>query len=299
MDTLSSMRVFATVVELGGFTAAAERLGVSRAMASKHVQHLEDHLGTRLLHRTTRKLALTESGTAYHERCVQILGEIEEAEAGAARGTVAPRGVLRVTLPVSFSVRHMGPLISEYMARYPEVTVDAYVSDRRVHLIEEGFDLALRVGPSPESSLIARRLASDRVVICASPDYLAAHGTPQHPRELVGHNCAIYSYSAQGNEWHLSGPDGPHTVRVSGRVRANNGDLLNQIVASGHGVMCQPRFLVGDEIRNGRLVEILSDYPMEPVGIYAMYPSRRHLSAKVRSFVEFLAARFAARGEWC
>lgn len=298
MDTLTSMKVFATVVELGGFTAAADRLGISRAMTSKHVQHLEDHLGTRLLHRTTRKLGLTEAGSAYHERCAQILAEIDEAEAGAALGTARPSGVLRVTMPVSFSIRHVGPMIAQYMTRYPEVSVDAYVSDRRVHLVEEGFDVALRVGPSPESSLIARRLASDRLAICASPAYLAARGTPRHPRELAAHDCVLYSYAAVGSEWTLSGADGVHTVKVGGTVRANNGDLLNQIVLNGHGLMCQPRFIVGEDIRAGRLVEVLADYALEPLGIYAMYPSRRHLSAKVRSFVDFLVEAFARQGDW-
>lgn len=295
MDTLISMKVFAAVVDSGSFAAAAERLGMSRAMASKHVGHLESHLGTRLLHRTTRRLGLTESGAAYHEHCTQILGEIAAAEAGAARLTVKPQGTLRLAMPVAFSLRHMGPLLSAYLDKYPEVKLDALLSDRRVDLIEEGVDLALRIGPTPESGLIAHRLASDRMVICASPDYLQRHGTPQRPADLERHNCVLYSYSSAGSEWLLRDAHGEHAIRVSGRVRANNGDLLKQLAVDGIGVVRQPRFLIGDEIRAGRLVELLPGYTMDPVGIHAVYPSRKHLSAKIRSFVDHLSAALPAQ----
>ena len=295
MDTLTSMKVFAAVVDGGSFAAAAERLGLSRAMTSKYIGHLEEHLGTRLLHRTTRRLGLTESGAAYHERCTQILAEIAEAEASAANLTVKPQGLLRVTMPVSFSVRHMGPLISTYLAKYPQVRIDATLGDRRVDLIEEGLDLALRVGQSPEPGLIAHRLAADRVVFCAAPDYLRRHGVPRVPADLSRHNCLLYSYSSAGNEWTLRDADGEHTIKVGGTVRANNGDMLKQLAVEGVGLMRQPRFLVGDDLRAGRLVEVLQDYTLDPIGIYAVYPSRRHLSAKIRTFVDHLAEHLPAR----
>lgn len=293
MDTLKSMRVFATVVLTGSFAAAASRLDISRAMASKHVLYLEERLGTRLLQRTTRKLGLTDSGTAYYERCVKILEEIEEAETGAVNLSVRPRGILRLTMPVSFSVRHVGPLITRYLEKYPEVQIDATVSDRRIDLIEEGLDLALRVGPSPEPGLIARRLASDRLVICGAPAYLDRCGRPTRPQDLADHNCVLYSYSAAGNEWKMTGAGGEHTVKVTGNMRANNGDLLNQVVLSGAGLMCQPEFLVGEDIRAGHLEEVLKDYTCETLGIYAVFPSRKHLSAKTRTFVDFLVENLA------
>jgi len=287
------MRVFATVVATGSFAAAAARLDISRAMASKYVLYLEERLGTRLLQRTTRKLGLTDSGTAYYERCAQILEEVEEAESGAVNLSAKPRGILRLTMPVSFSVRHIGPLITRYLEKFPEVQIDAVLSDRRIDLIEEGLDLALRVGPSPDPGLIARRLAADRLVICAAPAYLDRCGRPTRPQDLAAHNCVLYSYSAAGSEWKMTGPDGEHSVKVGGNMRANNGDLLNQVVLSGGGLMCQPEFLVGEDLRAGRLEEVLKEYRCESLGIYAVFPSRKHLSAKTRTFVDFLVEHLA------
>ena len=298
MDTLTSMKVFTTVVDAGSFAAAAERLDISRAMASKYVAQLEEQLGTRLLHRTTRKLRLTETGAAYHERCQHILGEISEAEAQAANLTLQPRGTLRLAMPISFSLRHVTPLLAGYLRQYPEVSIDATLSDRYGDLIEEGFDLALRIGPPPEGNLIARRIASDRFAICATPAYLEKHGTPATPEDLARHNCLLYSYSSAGTSWRLRGPDGAeHNVKVSGSLRANNGDLLNQLGADGIGILRQPCFLVGAQLRDGRLIEVLKEYRSDPIGIYAVYPSRRHLSAKIRTFVDYLAAHLKLAAE--
>lgn len=299
MDTLTSMKVFAAVVDGGSFASAADRLDISRAMASKHVSHLEEHLGTRLLQRTTRKLMLTEIGSVYYERCVQILADVAEAEEGAAHFSETPRGTLRLTVPVSFGVLHMGPLISEYLKRYPEVRIDILMADRRVDLIEEGLDLALRIGALTESGLIAKRLGSDRVAVCAAPDYFERHGVPTTPEDLVRHNCLTYSYATSGDEWRLTGPDGTvHTVKVSGSLRASNGDMTKLGALDGVGIIRQPLFLIGDDLRAGRLVEVLKDYRSQELGIYALYPSRKHLSAKVRVFVDFLAETFALRSEW-
>lgn len=298
MDTLLSMRVFAAVVETRSFAAAADRLAISRAMASKHIAQLEERLGTRLLHRTTRKIGLTESGISYFERCSQILQEIDEAETEAANLTIKPRGILRVTMPVSFAVRHVAPVIAKFLEIYPEVHVEASLSDRKTDLIEEGLDLALRIGRSLEPGLIAREIAKDRLVICAAPSYFENRRIPTSPKDLPDHDCFLYTYAAVGNEWKMTGPDGEHVVKVAGRLRANNGDFITQAVRDGIGLMCQPRFIVGDDLRAGRLIEVLPDYSFAPIGIYAVYPSRRHLSAKIRAFVEFITERFSSKTEW-
>ncbi|HVK93323.1 MAG TPA: LysR family transcriptional regulator [Noviherbaspirillum sp.] len=298
MDTLTSMKAFAAVVDTGSFAAASDRLAMSRAMTSKYVAHLEEHLGTRLLQRTTRKLTLTESGTAYYDRCVQILADIAEAEEGAVHHTESPRGTLRMTIPVSFGNLHMGPVIADYLKQYPEVKIDMLLTDRRVDLIEEGLDLAIRIGTLPESGLIAKKLGSDHVVICGAPDYLERHGIPKTPAELARHNCLTYSYSSSGDEWKLNGPDGSHTVKVSGSLRATNGDMVKLAALGGVGLIRQPTFLAAQDIRAGRLVEVLSEYTSSELGIYAVYPSRKHLSAKVRSFVDFMATAFDLRSAW-
>ena len=299
MDTLTSMKTFAAVVDSGSFSMAADRLGISRAMASKHISYLEEHLGTRLLQRTTRKLTLTEIGSAYYERCTQILADITEAEEGAAHLTEAPRGTLRMTVPVSFGLLHMGPLISEFLKRYPDVRIDVLLVDRRVDLIDEGLDLAVRIGALAESGLIAKRLGSDRIAITGAPDYLKRHGVPETPADLARHNCLTYSYATAGDEWRLKDRDGlQHTVKVSGSLRASNGDMAKLAALEGVGLIRQPLFLIGADLRAGRLVEVLADYHSEELGIYAVYPSRKHLSAKVRAFVDFLSDAFALKNEW-
>jgi len=298
MDTLTSMKVFAAVVENGSFAAASDRLDMSRAMTSKYVAHLEEHLGTRLLQRTTRKLTLTEAGSTYYERCVQILSDISEAEEGALHLNETPRGTLRLTVPVSFGIHHMGAVISDYMKQYPDVKVDILVTDRRVDLLEEGLDMAIRIGALSESGLVARKIASDRLVIAGSPEYLQRHGTPRTPEELARHNCLTYSYAATGDEWRLQGPGGLHAVRVSGSLRATNGDMVKLAALGGVGLMRQPLFLCSEELRSGRLQEVLSEYRSDHLGIYAVYPSRKHLPAKVRTFVDFIAAAFDLKSEW-
>ncbi|GAB4061381.1 LysR family transcriptional regulator [Uliginosibacterium sediminicola] len=295
MDTLMSMRVFHTVVEMQSFTAAASQLAMSTAMTSKHVQHLEEHLGARLLNRTTRKLSLTDSGQAYFERCSQILSDIKESEAEVLSLTATPQGLLRVTMPVSFAVRHVEPMLSHYMRTWPDVQLDLFLSDRLTDLIESNIDVALRIGHAVDANLIARQLASNRMIVCAAPDYLRQHGVPQTPAALVDHNCLLYSYAAAANEWRMQGRDGEHLVKVSGNVKINNGDLLNQLAIAGQGIICQPEFLVRAELDAGLLVEILQDYALPRIGIYAVYASRKHLSAKIRSFVDCMADYLAEK----
>jgi DNA-binding transcriptional LysR family regulator len=298
MDTLTSMKVFATVVEAGSFAAAAERLELSRAMVSKHMAHLENHLGTRLLNRTTRRLSLTESGSAYFERCQHILKDLEEAELAATELTSVPRGTLRLTAPLVFGVQHIAPLIADYLAIHPEAKLDFTLDDRNIDLVNEGYDLAIRIGNLAETGLIARRFAKDSLVVCAAPEYFRRHGTPQVPEDLARHVCLGYSYEESVNEWRFSGADGEHVVHVSGNVRANNGDLLRVAALGGAGIIWQPRFLVGADLRAGRLQAVLTQYESRELGIYAVYPSRRYLSAKVRSFIDFLVERFGPNPDW-
>ena len=286
------------VVEAGSFAAAAERLELSRALVSKHMAHLEKHLGTRLLNRTTRRLSLTESGSTYFERCQQILKDIEEAELAATHLTSVPRGTLRVTIPLVFGVLHIAPLIADYLSIYPEAKLDFTLDDRNIDLVNEGYDLAIRIGNLAETGLIARKFAKDAVVVCGSPEYFRRHGVPRVPEDLMNHSCLGYSYDDSGNEWRFRGPDGEHIVQVKGNLRANNVDLLRVAALGGAGIVLQPRFLVGADLRAGRLQSVLAEYKSRELGIYAVYPSRKYLSAKVRSFIDFLAERFGPNPDW-
>lgn len=291
MDIFASMKVFVAVVDAGSFAAAADRLDMSRAMASKYIGNLEDHLGTRLLNRTTRRLSMTESGSVYYQRCTQILADVAEAEQLAGHSSAAPRGTLKITMPLAFGQHRLGPVIADYVGQYPEVKLDISLSDRRVDLVEEGFDLAIRIGALAESGLIARKLGSDRAIVCASPSYLERHGTPRTPRDLAAHSCLGYTYTNSGDEWRLKSPNGEEAIRIGGSIRADNGDMLRLAALSGAGLVLQPLFIVADDLAAGRLVQVLSDHASAELGIYAVYPSRKHLSAKVRTFVDFLVAR--------
>lgn len=293
------MQVFSQVVESGSFAAAADKLALSTSATSRHVAELEAHLNTRLLNRTTRKVSLTESGRAFYERCVQLLADLEEAEQEASRAAVVPRGTIRLTSSVNFGARHVAPAIAEFLARHPEVRFDVSLSDRIVDLVEEGFDLAVRIGPPGSGNLVARKLGEARIVPCASPAYLAAHGSPAAPEELARHNCLTYEYVTPRNLWRFRDPAGEQrSVRVGGNLHSNNGDLLAEVAARGGGIVFEPAFIVGPEVRAGRLVPLLQDFEPAPVPIFAAYPSRKHLSAKVRLFVEFLAGSFADSKDW-
>ncbi len=296
MDRFLAMAVFVKVVETGSFTKAAERLDMSTTAVSRHVSELERHLHGRLLNRSTRRLSLTDTGRAFYERSVQILADVDEAEALAGAAAARPTGVLKVNMPVSFGIRHLAPLVPDYLARYPEVSLDMSLTDRVVDLVEEGYDLAVRIGRELHTSLVARRVAPARVVPCAAPAYLQRHGTPRVPEDLAGHVCLVYTYT--GEEWQFDGPDGRHTVRVKGSVRANNGDMLAQAALAGMGIILQPTFLAGDDLASGHLVPLLPGYEAPPFWVYAVYPSRRHVSAKVRTFVDFLVERFGDEPAW-
>ncbi|MBV8235668.1 MAG: LysR family transcriptional regulator [Acidimicrobiia bacterium] len=298
MDRLAAMEAFVRVVERGGFTAAAEELRLSRAMVSKHVQDLEEHLGARLLNRTTRKVSLTEAGRVYYERSLQLLADLAETEEAVGELQARPRGRLRVNAPVSFGALHLAAAVADYMAAYPEVTVELTLNDRIVDLVEEGYDLALRIARLTDSSLIARRLAPCRMAVCASPAYLGRAGQPEHPDDLTRHNCLGYSYGQARDEWRFDGPEGAASVRVRGTLQANNGDALRAAALRGAGLVLLPSFIVGADLTAGRLVPVLSGYRVPELGIHAVYPHSRHLSAKVRSFVDFLVPRYGETPTW-
>ncbi len=296
MDRFAAMQAFARVVEAGSFARAAERMGMSTSACSRHVADLEAHLDTRLLNRTTRSLSLTESGRAFHERCVQVLSDLEDAEAVAHAGRARARGNLRVSSAVNFGLHHIAPLIAPFQQLHPDVRLDISLSDRMVDLVEDGFDMALRIGESRATSLIARKLGETCLVTCASPGYLKRHGRPVTPRQLAEHNCLLYEYLPNRSEWRfVDHAGGEERVRVSGSVQTNNGDMLARAAAEGLGICCEPDFIVAADIAAGRLVPILAEFRPPAAPIHAVYPSRRHLSAKVRAFVDFLAGEFAQR----
>ena len=299
MDRLEAMRVFSQVVESGSFSAAAARLGLSATAASRHVAELEAHLQTRLLNRTTRRVSLTESGRAFYERTVQMLADLEEAEQEASRAAIVPRGTIKLTTSVTFGVRHIAPAIAAFLAAHRGVRFDVSLSDRMVDLVEEGFDLAVRIGAAGSENVVARKLGETRLVPCASPAYLAAHGAPQTPEELAQHDCFTYEYISPRHLWRFIDASGAErAVRVGGRLHSNNGDLLAEAAAQGAGIVFEPACIVGPDVRAGRLVPLLQEYSAAPLPIYAIYQSRKHLSAKVRVFVDFLVERFAEAADW-
>jgi DNA-binding transcriptional LysR family regulator len=298
MDRFHAIAAFVKVVECGSFARAAERLDVSVSSVSRHVSELEAHLDARLLNRTTRRLSLTEAGRVFHERCVQLLADLEEAEQSAGAGTVKPRGTLRLTTAITFGVRHLAPAIALFVVRYPEMRFDIELSDRAVDLVDEGFDVAVRIGDIGSQNLVGRKIGVTRLVCCAAPSYIARHGEPREPEALVAHACLTYEYSPQKGVWPFRDREGrERNVKVAGPIHANNGNLLEALAVEGVGIALEPDFIVGPDVRAGRLVPILCAFAPPPTAIHVVYPSRRHLSAKVRAFADFLAERFA-NAEW-
>lgn len=291
MDRFVGMAVFAKVVEAGSFVAAARHFELSPAMVSKHVQTLEDRLGVRLLNRTTRRVSPTEVGQDYYERCLKILAELEEADRTASHLQTAARGLIRVTAPFTYGIARLTPAIAGYLAKYPHVSVELSLNDRYVDLLAEGFDLAIRMGTLPDSSLIARRLAHVKMIVCASPAYLERHGAPRTAQELSRHHCLLHTYATSRGVWHFIGRGGKEdVVRVSGRFLANNGDALRALAIQGEGIALLPDFVVEQDIAASRLVALLPERDTAEIPIHVVYPHSQHLSAKVRTFVDFLAA---------
>jgi len=297
MDRMTSMATFVKVVESGGFSAAARALSISPSMVTTHVQALEERLGVRLLNRSTRKVSLTEVGHAYYERCLQILAEADDADQIAQALQSTPRGTLRLNTSVAIPP-FLAPVIAEFTALYPDVTIAMTMTDRMIDLVDDGFDLAVRNMSIPDSSLVTRRVATYRFVVCGSPDYFARCGTPQRPADLVHHNCLIYSRSQWGNDWRFAGPDGEQSIAVKGNLHANSDNALRLAAVHGQGVAMAPSFLVKDEIKSGRLVPVLTEFLQAEYSINAIYPHRHHLSAKVRSFIDLLAKHFRDDPAW-
>lgn len=299
MDTLTDIAVFVQVVDSGSFTAAAERLELSKAVVSKYVTRLENRLGARLLNRTTRRLSLTEVGRAFYERSQAGLRELEEAEAEVSRLQGAPRGTLRINAPMSFGILHIAPAIPEFLQQYPDLNVDMNLDDRQLDLVEEGFDLAIRIAQLPDSTLVARRLGPCRHVVCGAPGYFRRHGIPRTPRDLRDHNAITFKYQDSAREWHFLAPDStPVRVPVRGSIQMNNSLGLREALLQEVGITLTPTFVVGADIQTGRLEAVLKDYKTLELSIYAVFPQQRHLSPKVRAFVEFMAGRMAGEPAW-
>jgi len=298
MYDINDLLTFAQVVKAKSFSAAAARLQVSKSRVSKSVARLEAALGVRLLQRSTRRLSLTEIGEAYYEHCERISEELARADDTIARLHLEPRGTLRLSASVAFGTLHVASALAEFIAQYPELSVDLTISDRIVDLVEEGYDLALRITDEPGQNLVARRLAPIRRRICASPAYLARHGTPQTPQQLSRHNCLDYTHLDKQGVWRLQDGDSSVVVPVSGNLRINDDEALSQAVLRGLGLALLPTFIVGRELQAGRLIEVLpGTVPLER-SLYAVYLPNRHLPLKVRAFIEFLAARFGSEPYW-
>lgn len=292
MGPASDIACFVAVVDHGSFTVAADRLGVSRSAISKQVAHLENRLRARLLHRTTRRLSLTEVGQAFYASARRGLQEIADAEAAVSSLQAAPRGTLHLNVPMSFGILHVAPAIADLVKRFPELQVDMRLDDRKLDLVEEGFDVAIRIGDLPESSLVARPLCAIERVVCATPAYLKKHGEPKTPGELRAHNAITFSYSDAPSQWEFTARGGETlTVPVAGNVRMNNSLALRAVLLADGGITLTPRFVVDADLRAGRLKAVLTDYRARELTAYAVYPERRHLSPKVRAFVDFMAER--------
>jgi DNA-binding transcriptional LysR family regulator len=296
MDRFMEMRAFVAVVESGSFVKAADHLGMSKSAVSRLVGDLEARLGVRLLQRTTRKLSLTEEGDVFRERCTELLSDVEEAEAEITARIGEAAGQLRVNVPVTFGMLYLAPLWPTFMERNPKVMLDVTIGDRMVDLVDEGYDLAVRIARLPSSSLISRRLAATRLVLCASPDYLRRHGTPQHPSDLAQHAVITYALLAMGEQWQFQGPEGELTVKVTPRMRSNSGDTCCAAALQGQGLVLQPTFLIGPHLLSGALVEVLPQYRSIELGVYAVYPTRKHVSPKVRLMIDFLVEAFRNPG---
>lgn len=296
MDRFLEMQTFTAVVDAGSFVGAAEALGLSKAAVSRHVVELENRLGIRLLHRTTRRVSLTPEGQVFFARSKDLLAELDDAEAEVTAQRDAVSGVVRINVPFTFGILHLAPLWGLFRAQHPQVILDVTLADRLVDLVEEGYDLAIRIAALESSSLVSRRLASTRMTLCASPQYLLQHGTPRHPDELTAHQVIAYSHFATKDEWHFTGPQGPLSVRTRPWMHTNNGETCRAVALAHQGVILQPGFLVGPDLAAGTLVELMPAYRSTELGIYAVYPTRKHLSAKVRVLIDFLAAHFSSSG---
>jgi len=292
MDRSQEMAAFVAVVDAGSFIGAVDTLRISKAAVSRYVDALEQRIGVRLLQRTTRRLSLTEEGRIFYQRARDILEAMDNAEAEISSRILVPGGLVRVNVPLSFGMLHLAPRWGDFMAAYPQIDLDVTLNDRVVDLVDEGYDLAVRISSLPDSSMICRKLAITEMVVCASPGYLARHGTPDHPQQLTQHRVLAYTYFAGRDEWRFSGPDGEVVVRTQARVYSNNGDTCRAIALRDGGIILQPSFMVSEDLKRGDLLRLMPAYRSVELGIYAVYPSRKQLPLKVRCLVDFLVEAF-------
>jgi DNA-binding transcriptional LysR family regulator len=295
MDRFEEMRAFAAVVDAGSFVRAADALRVSKTAVSRLVGDLERRLGVRLLHRTTRKLSLTAEGEVFQARCKDLLAGVEEAESELTARAGEAIGLVRVNVPVSFGLMHLAPLWPTFIQMHRRVTLEVTLTDRVVDLVEEGYDLAVRIARLSTSSLVSRKLASTRMVLCASPEYLLRHGTPSHPSEIARHVVFTYTLLAMGEQWAFEGPQGPVNVEVKPRMRSNSGDTCCAAALRHQGIVLQPSFMVDTHLQSGALVELMPEYRSLDFGVYAVYASRKHMTLKVRMLIDFLVDAFRGR----
>lgn len=297
MDRFLEMQTFNAVVEAGSFVKAADALAMSKAAVSRYIVDMEARLGVRLLHRTTRRLSLTDEGQIFYVRSKELLAELAEAEDEITSRSDAASGLLRVNAPFTFGVLHLAPLWGAFRAQHPKVKLDVTLADRLVDLVDEGYDVAIRIANLENSSLVSKRLATTRMVLCASPQYLKLHGTPKHPGELADHAVISYSYWSTKDEWHFTGPLlEAVSVKTNPCIHTNNGDTCRAAALAGQGIILQPSFLVGDDLAAGTLVELIPEFRSLELGIYAVYPTRKHVSPKVRALLDFLTHHFAQPG---
>jgi DNA-binding transcriptional LysR family regulator len=299
MDRFADIQTFVAIVETGSFSRAAERLDVAKSAVSRRLAELEEHLGVQLFQRTTRRLNLTDAGRGFYGRCVRIVADLDEAEHSVSREHGSLQGSLRVAVPLSFGLLHLGSVITDFMALHPAIRFELDFNDRHVDLLREGVDVAVRIAQLSDSSLIARRIATIRHLVCASPAYLAAHGSPVRPADLERHECLVYANAPEPGRWAYRAPDGSKgTVRGREKLRADNGDFLCAAAVAGQGVIMEPAFIVHAAIARGELVALFADYRWPRLNMYAVYPRTRHLSTRVRAFVDYLAGRFSGTPPW-
>ncbi|MGB9149468.1 MAG: LysR family transcriptional regulator [Burkholderiales bacterium] len=299
MDRFLEMRTFSAVVDAGSFVGAADALQLSKAAVSRYVSDLEARLGVRLLNRTTRHLSLTDEGQVFYGRCIELLAGVDEAETEITSRSGSASGLLRINAPVTFGIQHLAHLWGEFRTLNPKVLLDISLSDRLVDLVDEGYDIAIRIASLPSSTLISKRLATTRMVLCASRPYLERHGTPRHPADLVTHDIISYSYWSTKDEWYFDGPDGKVSVKTHPCIHTNSGDTCRLAALAHQGIILQPSFLVGEDLKNGTLIELMPSFHSIELGIYAVYPTRKHVAPKLRALIDFLSAHFSqARTNW-
>lgn len=298
MDRLQAMATFVRVVEEQSFAAAGRRLGVPRAVVSKHVQKLEEALGARLLNRTTRRLSLTDAGARFHERCLDILAAVQAAGREIDERQGKPRGLLRMTAPAAFTELYLAAHLDHFARLYPDVSLDLDCSEQFVDLVREGFDVGVRIGALPPSGLVARRLAPSSIVICAAPAYLRRRGTPKTPQDLRRHDCLGYVYQSNGNTWDLGGAGGPAAIDIKPRHRTNNNHFLRELALRGHGLAQLPSYLIAADVKAGRLLTVLDRYRDSSRSVYVVYPHRRQVAPKVRALVDHVVRAFAGGATW-